>query len=260
MIKSVMGSFMMAVLCAGVSLAEDVVLESFSRTGELSFTQVSNAVNYRVEWASSPAGPWQTFSAAAAVLDDLAPVPGAMASASVPMVYRVVAVVAGPAEGLVINEVDYDQPGGDTMEFVELYNGSAQAIDLSGYSLELINGSNAEVYGTIDLSVLPAPLAAGEYLVLGASNLLDTITADLELAIDVAMQNGPDAVRLLASGNVVVDQLVYEGEISGYGEGDFSPGDLADADSLQRIPNGSDTNDNASDFSLLTPTPGVQNQ
>ena len=43
---------------------------------------------------------------------------------------------------LIINEVDYDQPGSDTAEFIELYNSGPTSIDLNGYTLDLVNGSN----------------------------------------------------------------------------------------------------------------------
>jgi hypothetical protein len=42
---------------------------------------------------------------------------------------------------LVINEIDYDQPGTDAAEFIELKNVGSSAIGLSGYSVELVNGN-----------------------------------------------------------------------------------------------------------------------
>ncbi|MGA9534211.1 MAG: hypothetical protein WBR18_15950, partial [Anaerolineales bacterium] len=43
---------------------------------------------------------------------------------------------------LVINEVDYDQPGTDMAEFVEIKNTGESAVDLSLATLVLVNGSN----------------------------------------------------------------------------------------------------------------------
>src|SRR5262249_18720952 len=40
-------------------------------------------------------------------------------------------------EGLVINEVDYDQVGGDTAEFIEILNTTGAPIDLTGYHVIL---------------------------------------------------------------------------------------------------------------------------
>src|ERR671928_182837 len=43
--------------------------------------------------------------------------------------------------GLVINEIDYDQPGTDTAEFIELKNNGANGVNLDPYSLVLVNGN-----------------------------------------------------------------------------------------------------------------------
>ena len=47
-------------------------------------------------------------------------------------------ILAAPASAqsttLVINEVDYDQPGTDTAEFIEIKNVSAAAINLDAYA------------------------------------------------------------------------------------------------------------------------------
>ena len=62
--------------------------------------------------------------------------------------------------GLVINEVDYDQAGTDSAEFIELYNGTGGPINMAGYTLYFVNGSGNAVYLTVDLT--PAgTLAAG---------------------------------------------------------------------------------------------------
>ena len=72
--------------------------------------------------------------------------------------------------GLVINEVDYDQSGFDTDEFVEIRNGSGTVVNLAGKSLVLVNGANDTPYLTVDLS--PAGLlSAGQYLVVRNSTV-----------------------------------------------------------------------------------------
>ncbi len=59
---------------------------------------------------------------------------------------------------LVINEVDYDQPGTDAAEFLELKNVSGAPIGLDAYGLAFVNGANGSTYLTVDLPdvVLPA--------------------------------------------------------------------------------------------------------
>jgi formylglycine-generating enzyme required for sulfatase activity len=75
---------------------EEVVIEAFESSGEIQFTKISNAVSYRIEWASAPGGNWTNFSIGAAYLDEIVSPGLGTATASVPMVYRVVATVTNP--------------------------------------------------------------------------------------------------------------------------------------------------------------------
>ena len=104
-------------------------------------------------------------------------------------------VCAGPK--VVINEVDYDQPGTDTAEFLELKNTSAVAVNLDPYAVELVNGSGGLVYGTIDLPAVS--LAGGDYYVICA-DAATTVNCDLDVTPDSNLiQNGaPDGLRLVS--------------------------------------------------------------
>ncbi|MCA9543168.1 MAG: lamin tail domain-containing protein, partial [Myxococcales bacterium] len=100
---------------------------------------------------------------------------------------------------LIINEIDYDQPGADDGEFIELYNPGASAVQLAGFAVELVNGSNGEVYHRVPLSTgVQGPnsgfLQAGGYLVIGREKVLDALSADvLRVALTHSIQNGsPD--------------------------------------------------------------------
>ena len=65
-----------------------------------------------------------------------------------------------------INEVDYDNPGGDSEEYIEVYNPTSSSQSLSSLQLVLVNGATGIVYATIDLSTIASTLAAGGYLVI----------------------------------------------------------------------------------------------
>ncbi len=76
--------------------ADAFVIESFDRAGVLIFSEITNATSYSVEWASSPSGPWQNFSIAADALDLIPATGSGSVTSSVPMFYRVVAVLPPP--------------------------------------------------------------------------------------------------------------------------------------------------------------------
>jgi hypothetical protein len=146
----------------------------------------------------------------------------------------------------VINEVDYDQVGTDAGGFVEIANAGDAAATLDGLALVLVNGDGTE-YGRQALS---GTLAAGGHL-----------------AVDLDIQNGaPDGLALIATGGpTLVDALSYEGEIRSATidgatydlvEGTALPASVADSNtvdgSLSRIPDGTDTNNAASDWAFTT--------
>ncbi|MCO6451230.1 MAG: lamin tail domain-containing protein, partial [Caldilineales bacterium] len=97
-------------------------------------------------------------------------------------------VQAVDPDGLVINEIDYDQPSTDTAEFVELKNGGANPIDLDPYILQFVNGSGGALYDSIDLPAIV--LAPGDYFVVCA-NAATVSNCDLDDGPDTNfIQNG----------------------------------------------------------------------
>jgi uncharacterized protein len=161
---------------------------------------------------------------------------------------------------LVINEIDYDQPGSDAAEFVEIRNNGSSPIDLGGWTLVLVNGNGGAPYNTIDLG--GSMIAGGDYLVVCA-NAATVANCDIDASPDSNfVQNGaPDAVALLLDG-VIVDTVSYEGDVAAYTEGSGSG--LADSGSsngsISRCPDGIDTNQNNADLVFTTTsTPGAAN-
>ncbi|HPM47840.1 MAG TPA: lectin like domain-containing protein, partial [bacterium] len=165
--------------------------------------------------------------------------------------------------GLVINEIDYDQPSTDTAEFIELYNAGPDIPDLSSYSIQLINGTGggASVYQTISLPAVS--LTSGEYYVICA-NSTTVANCDLDVNPDENLiQNGaPDAIGLYR-GLTLIDAVSYEGDsgvpyTEGSGVGLVDDSSIADR-GISRYPNGVDTDINNVDFSFRCITPGVAN-
>jgi cytosine/adenosine deaminase-related metal-dependent hydrolase len=180
--------------------------------------------------------------------------------------------------GLVVNEIDYDNVGTDTLEFVELYNAGAVAVDLTNVALVFVNGLGGVEYGRVSLASAGA-LPAGGFLVAGSAALVATVSGAATIALDAAftIQNGsPDGVLLLdtATGQVI-DALSYEGSITAATltgvagtvslvEGTAVPLAVADSNTAQgslcRLPNGTDTDDASADWAFCSaPTPGTAN-
>ncbi|MCP3919332.1 MAG: hypothetical protein GY711_27660 [bacterium] len=128
---------------------------------------------------------------------------------------RLVATTTGCAV-LVISEVDADQAGGDTMEFIELYSGCPN-MPLDDFSVVLYRGTLDNSYGVIDLTGFTT--GADGYFLIGNSSVVPTPD---RLIPDGIMRNGTDAVALFArpasdfpsgsaaTGVGIVDAIVYD--------------------------------------------------
>ncbi len=165
--------------------------------------------------------------------------------------------VAAIPPALVINEIDYDQPGADAAEFIEILNVGDEAVNLSGVELSLYNGGNDQIYSTTKLN--DVELKAGEYYVVCYGNN----TAEYcNQTVSASVQNGgPDGVQLLFDGEVI-DAVSYEGTIDGLAEGTgttAADNNTEEEVSLSRSPNGVDTDNNDDDFILACFSPGAQN-
>ncbi len=169
---------------------------------------------------------------------------------------------AAPPPALVINEVDYDQPGIDTAEFIEILNRGSSAVSLANVSVVLVDGNGGVNYQTYNLPAAVS-LAAGDYFVVCA-NTATTINCDLDVTPDTNLiQNGnPDAIAL-RFGSVLIDAVSYEGNtIAPYteGTGTIAPDDAAAPGiGLSRSPDGTDSNNNNADFAQRCISPGIAN-
>ena len=177
---------------------------------------------------------------------------------------------------VVINEIDSDQAGTDTAEFVEIYDGGSGDTSLSGLVVVFYNGSNDESYAAFDLDGFSTN-AVG-YFTLGNAAL-----PGVDLVFNAGtMQNGADAVAIYVgdassfpSGTHVttadlIDALVYDTNDAD------DPGLLAllnpsqpqinedaggngETNSNQRCPNGLGGARNTATYNQFAPTPDSAN-
>jgi hypothetical protein len=179
-----------------------------------------------------------------------------------------------PGARLVINEIDYDQPGTDLAEYIEIYNAGSVSAALDGIAVLLVNGSSNTEYSRATLS---GTLAPGEYVVIGVTGQALTLPVgvarfDVPMMTGGGIQNGaPDGVALVDTVSMtVLDRFSYEGSITtasifGRSENlvEGTAFTTADSDStprsLCRRPNGSDTDVAITDWTTCTPSPGAAN-
>src|SRR6267143_652228 len=95
-----------------------------------------------------------------------------------------------PATNVIINEVDSDQTGTDTQEFVELYDGGVGNTSLNGLVVVFFNGSNDQSYAAFDLDGFSTN--GSGYFTIG-----NTAVPGVDITFtNGTLQNGADAVAL----------------------------------------------------------------
>ncbi|WP_293273882.1 lamin tail domain-containing protein [Nannocystis sp.] len=179
--------------------------------------------------------------------------------------------------GLVINEVDYDQPGNDTAEYVEILNTTNAPISLTGVALALVNCSTnpPALYAPFTISLAGAvSINPGQYLVIAPAAFAvpgGVLKVNFAGPGDQVQNGSPDGLALVNTTTMtLLDALSYEGScgainIPGIGMVSIVEGMAANitdpgAGALARIPNGYDGNNLATDWVLSnTLTPGLAN-
>ncbi|MBM4131738.1 hypothetical protein FJ250_12040, partial [bacterium] len=166
-------------------------------------------------------------------------------------------LAAAPSSAqLVINELLPDPDGADAgREFVELLNAGQAPVDLADVRLEFANGAEGPVWRPRWSGTAGQALAPGARFLIVDRGWTGDPRGDAEVTL--ALQNGPDAIRLERAGAVLdlvgygapIDTLLAEGQ----------PAAVAAGRSLARRPDGRDTGDNRADFTAAAPTPGAPN-
>ncbi len=89
-----------------------------------------------------------------------------------------------------INEVDVDQTGTDTTEFIEISSDTPN-FPLDGYLVVLYNGTDDQSYKTINLAGYTTD--PNGFFIIGSNNIPN---ADITIGNSNIIQNGPDAIAI----------------------------------------------------------------
>jgi hypothetical protein len=165
---------------------------------------------------------------------------------------------AGCAGKIVLNEVQTAGTGGASDEFIELFNPNSCAIPLANWNLYYHAAAGGAGNGT-----LIHAFAAGESITAGAYFLL-TNTGYSGTAGQATYTNGlagspGGQLGLFDDSKKLVDAVGYGSATGPYVEKSAAPLPPS-AQSIARTPNGTDADDNSTDFKIATtPTPGAAN-
>ena len=100
-----------------------------------------------------------------------------------------------------VNEIHYDNSGGDTGEGVEIVIRDIATYPLTNWSVELYNGSNGTKYGTIDFTTPTSQESRNGFTIAWKTRS--------------PIQNGaPDGLALVYNSSTLVQFLSYEGQIT----------------------------------------------
>lgn len=159
----------------------------------------------------------------------------------------------GDCGKVLINELQVDGTSG--AEFLELFNSGSCTVDLAGWTLSY--RSNDDKPGAALYAFKASDeIAAGDFFVVGSSGF----DGSKQGTLASGMGNSGGQVGLLDGDGKVVDAVGYGASTKGqYTEGSAAPLPSSNG-SIGRKSAGTDTDDNASDFTkFATPSPGESN-
>ena len=141
-------------------------------------------------------------------------------------------------------------------DFVELFNSCASSTSLASYKLVYRSSS-----GTSDVVVWTfgssASIEGRGYVVIGGSVYGGSTEGTLSSGLSV----GGAGIALRDASDALIDSVGYGSATNAFIEGAAAPapGDSTPPKSIARKPNGRDSDNNATDFTVADPTPGAPN-
>lgn len=155
----------------------------------------------------------------------------------------------------VINEVQVDGPGGTGDEFIELYNPCMLPWDLTNFKVLYRSAGGVTDVPIANLSGFI--MGPSSFFVLASSGYTGPGPIEFVFPANQLSSNG-GGLGLYNNNGVLVDSVGYGAVMNIYVEGSPAPAPFP-GQSISRMPNGVDTNNNAVDFMVTPPTPHLFN-
>jgi hypothetical protein len=154
-----------------------------------------------------------------------------------------------------INEVQLAGPNGAEDEFIELHNPCEGEVDLAGSRLAYRAATRTGPLDSSTIVELTGRLEArGYYLVAGRR-----YSGAREAMFNVALRSSGGAIGLRGPDGSVIDSVGYGDAQNELVEGRPAPAPGSLAESLGRVSDGADSDDNPADWALGPATPGASN-
>lgn len=162
--------------------------------------------------------------------------------------------VQAASDTIIINELMAGRPGESKQEFIELYNLSSSAIDLSGWKLtkKTKGGTESNLVSSAKMAGTVKPEG---YIVIAHPDYADAIGADLVYSGGSYSFAQSNTILLYDDDGNLIDKV-------GFGEaGDYEEESAHNPESGQSLNRSGhlDSDDNGQDFSIGQPSPGSEN-
>ncbi len=159
----------------------------------------------------------------------------------------------GPC-GLVINELQTGTPSSGAEDYVEIHNTcTTESPSLTGWTIGY-RGGTATTDSLLYAFAPSSTIAAGGYFTVGS-----TLVAQADDVMASGLGKDGALVVLRDGNDTAIDAVGYGNTTSKLVEGTKAPAPGDTGKSLARMPNGVDSDNNASDFRTTSPTPGAAN-
>lgn len=162
---------------------------------------------------------------------------------------------------VVINEFSYDDSSTDDLEFVELYNRSANPVDLSGWQIQCVEGSTPGGVNSTYTIAAGIVIQPGGYVVIGTATVPNLTAGTPAAAVNWLENTTSDGIVLLDAAATPIDSVLWATQlwtapIPAYIEGNGLNGrvfanntaTLPTYTTAQRRSDGYDTDNNGADF------------